>query len=849
MLLFVAVGAAPIRAETLYNGIVLPDKWPPRSAGLTLEPMPVPYLAAPPAVIPIDVGRQLFVDDFLIAETTLRRTFHTARYHPGNPLVKPDRPWEQTGQSPCAMVFSDGVWFDPRDKLFKMWYMGGYVGATCYATSRDGLHWDKPTLDVVAGTNIVHTTPRDSSTVWLDLDEKDPKRRCKLFIYPHPSDSPALTVHFSPDGIHWSEPVVRSGPCGDRTTVFWNPFRNVWVYGIRASARLGGDDARVRFYQEGPDVVATANWKSGEPVSWCGADGLDPKRPDMNTQPQLYNLDAVAYESIVLGLFSIWRGQPRDRPKPNDIVLGYSRDGFHWHRPAREPFIPVSERHGDWNWGNVQSAGGCCLVVGDTLYFYVSGRAGNRGSPASGVCATGLATLRRDGFASMDAGETAGTLTTRAVIFKGRYLFVNADARGGELHVEVLDGDGKVIPGFSRSFCQPVTTDGTIQPVHWMESRDLAALAGKTVRFRFDLTRGSLYSFWVSPDESGASYGYIAAGGPGFPEPRDTVGLAAYNAAESTTTATSATAASRPAAGSWVCVAPHAAFTPRDTAEDFVFAGKMWLSNGWRPKIGGNRESILSRDLWCSADGATWTLISDSTPYDPYSEMVVHDGKVWAIKGSVWNSADGVHWRRILDKTPFGERGYGEAIVFQGRIWQLGSGEDVWCSTDGANWMCVMPKAPYGPRSASAVAAFDGRLWLMAGRTPGANAPPEKGYPDITTHNDVWCSRDGVTWTRVLEHAPWAPREWGIAAVYAGRLWLIGGHDNVNSRNLGDVWSTTDGTTWQEFHSPTRFAPRHEVTPYVFDGSLWVVAGNTWPVVNDVWRLTLTADRTTQPRD
>ena len=25
----------------------------------------------------------------------------------------------------------------------------------------------------------------------------------------------------------------------------------------------------------------------------------------------------------------------------------------------------------------------------------------------------------------------------------------------------------------------------------------------------------------------------------------------------------------------------------------------------------------------------------------------------------------------------------------------------------------------------------------------------------------------------------------------------------------------------------------------IFDGSLWVVAGNTWPVVNDVWRLTL----------
>jgi hypothetical protein len=39
------------------------------------------------------------------------------------------------------MVFSDGVWYDPHDRLFKMWYMGGILRSTCYATSRDGIHW------------------------------------------------------------------------------------------------------------------------------------------------------------------------------------------------------------------------------------------------------------------------------------------------------------------------------------------------------------------------------------------------------------------------------------------------------------------------------------------------------------------------------------------------------------------------------------------------------------------------------------------------------------------------------------------------------------------------------------
>ena len=35
--------------ETLYNGIKLPDQWPPKIEELVREPMPVPYLKNPPA--------------------------------------------------------------------------------------------------------------------------------------------------------------------------------------------------------------------------------------------------------------------------------------------------------------------------------------------------------------------------------------------------------------------------------------------------------------------------------------------------------------------------------------------------------------------------------------------------------------------------------------------------------------------------------------------------------------------------------------------------------------------------------------------------------------------------------
>jgi hypothetical protein len=515
---FARPGDAPGDGEVLYNGIVLPKPWPPRQNTLPRDPVDPPYFAQPPKVIPIDLGRQLFVDEFLIAQSTLKRTFHQAKYFDQNPVLRPDRPWEMTDPNPTAMPFSDGVWFDPQQKLFKMWYMAGYVAGTGYATSKDGIHWDKPELDVIAGTNLVQQGRRDSGTVWIDHATDDAKQRYKMAIW----TGGALDLFTSADGIHFDK-ARRTGETGDRTTMFFNPFRKRWVYSLRAGIE---GDPRVRRYFEAEDFVAGANWKSlGEATLWTSADNLDPQRSDLKTRPQLYNLDCAAYESLLLGFFTIWRGQPSDRAKPNEICLGFSRDGFYWSRPDRRPFIPVSERHGDWNWGNVQSAGGGCLVMGDTLYFYCSGRAGVRGSNASGVCSTGLATLRRDGFASMEA-DSEGTLTTRPVRFTGKHLFVNADADKGELRVEVLGEDGSVIAPFSREACEPIKADNTIQEVKWQGANDLAPLAGKPLALRFVLRRGRLFSFWVSRDKSGASGGYVAAGGPAFSGPTDTVGRA-----------------------------------------------------------------------------------------------------------------------------------------------------------------------------------------------------------------------------------------------------------------------------------------------------------------------------------
>src|SRR5204863_5678647 len=116
-----------------------------------------------------------------------------------------------------------------------------------------------------------------------------------------------------------------------------------------------------------------------------------------------------------------------------------------------------------------------------------------------------LATLRRDGFASLEAGDTPGSVTTRPLTFSGRRLFINADAKSGELRAELLDAQGQAIAPFSQADCVAVSVDSTRQLVTWKSTADLAAVAGKPVRLRFHLKNAKLFSFWISADETGKS--------------------------------------------------------------------------------------------------------------------------------------------------------------------------------------------------------------------------------------------------------------------------------------------------------------------------------------------------------
>ncbi len=505
--------------EKLYNNIVLDDNFAKEMS----DAQNVPYLKNPPEVIDVTVGRQLFVDDFLIEETDLEPEYHKAVKFEGNPVLKPEMPWE-TEQCPVACPKSGGVWYDEEEKIFKMWYEGGWLHNMCYAVSKDGINWERPDLGIVPGTNKIlpyegydpdklsedekYLRP-DSTAVFIDYNSPD---KYKLFLRNPGSFAPGI-VATSKDGTHF-ENFKFTSELYDRTTIFYNPFRKKWVYSIRSTETEGDYWYRARRYRECDDFLEGAKWSESEEHKWMICDGKDLPNPYIGFKPQLYNVDCVGYESIMLGMFQIMYGPENNVceaagvPKITELIPMFSRDGYHFSRPSRDSIINASMFKGAWDRGYVQSVGGVTIIHGDELWIYYIGFAGDEAHAneswlsTGGIYrngATGIAKLRRDGFVSMNG---KGSLITRKLQFSGKCaMYVNAE---GTVSADILDEDGKLLDS-SCVFCG----DSTKAELKFSKL-NIKDLNGKVFKIRFSVD-GKLYSFGFT-DQNGDFGGAHAAG-------------------------------------------------------------------------------------------------------------------------------------------------------------------------------------------------------------------------------------------------------------------------------------------------------------------------------------------------
>ena len=70
---------------------------------------------------------------------------------------------------------------------------------------------------------------------------------------------------------------------------------------------------------------------------------------------------------------------------------------------------------------------------------------------------------------------------------------LSTSAAGG-LRVEIQDGKGQPIPGFSLEECSEIIGDEISRIVSWKKGSEVGSLAGKTIRLRFVMKDADLYS-------------------------------------------------------------------------------------------------------------------------------------------------------------------------------------------------------------------------------------------------------------------------------------------------------------------------------------------------------------------
>ncbi len=458
--------------------------------------------------------RQLFLDDVGIERTErVRRVVHPPTRHPANPVLRPDTHWERGCQ-----VYGTAL-YDEAAGRFRMWYLTGprdrglrpleldgrerapHTTLAAYAESEDGVHWVKPKLglfpyDGDTQNNLLGLGRYNCEgiSVLHDPRDPDPTRRWKCVYWDHGSGGWEVRdgkpfckagpedgwyVAFSPDGIRWTphagNPVI-ARYCDTNQNVVYDPRLEKYV----GFSRFGFGRRLAR--SESDDFLT---WSEPKLVLECDeADGPG---------TQIYGAGVDIYEGVYIAMLWIYREGGDGKI---DTQLATSRDGVRWTRVGdRATWLALGDDEG-WEGGMVRSVERI-ISRGDELFIYYCGVHGAHSGPKfkkvvrKHPVQIGLLTQRRDGFVSLSAGKERGTVVTRKFRQTGGELLVNADASRGELRVEVLDADGRVV---ARSTA--LRGDLPRERVTWKKG-GIAGAKGTAVQLRFTLREARLYSYWV----------------------------------------------------------------------------------------------------------------------------------------------------------------------------------------------------------------------------------------------------------------------------------------------------------------------------------------------------------------
>ena len=179
-----------------------------------------------------------------------------------------------------------------------------------------------------------------------------------------------------------------------------------------------------------------------------------------------------------------------------DMYLHHSRDGIDWQRFLdHRPFVP---RGGEDSYDRFDiETPSQPLVVGDEVWIYYGGmnvhhdwwilgkeegldvpEAHDATMAENGhhLC---LATMRLDGYVSLDATVREGWIETKPIFSTGAHLFINGRCHNnGYIKVEVMDTWNNVWEEYGRDKCEAFTGDAVRHRVAWSGHETVSEVPG-----------------------------------------------------------------------------------------------------------------------------------------------------------------------------------------------------------------------------------------------------------------------------------------------------------------------------------------------------------------------------------
>ena len=427
--------------------------------------------------------------------------------------------------------------WNAEKKIWEWWFMGENIH---YTTSTDGEHWEKPSLGLYEwngskDNNIVCDPEGDGHQrpfhIIRDQSDPDPTRRYKGLF-----SSSERYAGISNDGFNWTMLDTPPIPSQDESQFTYDPFTKQYLAMVKQPTKWG----RSVFLSTSKDFVSFTEPKlifCSDEVDWenCRRRVREViENPSYITPPivddqdyiaEVYNMAVMPYQGIYIGfptIFNPFGAIPPPRTnftRINQIELSVSRDLYNWERVADRALFIGLEPWDNINYGTSQLLMSGQPVVrknGEIWIYYNSLRLPgsiedyktyNRSKELfrlnvdlkvfNDSGALSLAKLRPDGFVSVD-GDESGIIVTKPFLMKGENLYINADARWGEIYTEIIDAATmKTHPGFwvPGEHPPPFRDDSVKAKVDWKYPHDL--VFEKPVRLKFYLHQARLYSFWL----------------------------------------------------------------------------------------------------------------------------------------------------------------------------------------------------------------------------------------------------------------------------------------------------------------------------------------------------------------